>query len=174
MGPDPTLRYRNPVELGWAGMINFDHDFVGRRALERMVANPKRRMVTLEWNIEDVVDIYASQFRDEEPYPPMDRPNDVYYESSRAHVYHADQVLQDRKLVGISSGRSISQFYRRMLSLCSIDIECSTIGTDVTVLWGDPGTRQKEVHAKVARFPYLNENRNQDVDVSAIQRAAKE
>ena len=173
VGPDPTLHYRNPVELGWAGMVKFDHDFVGRKALETMVANPKRRMVTLEWSIEDVVDIYASQFRDEEPYPPMDRPNDVYYESARAHVYHADQVLKDGKLVGISSGRSISQFYRKMLSLCSIDIEFSTIGTDLTVLWGDPGTRQKQVRAKVARFPYLNENRNQDVDVSAIPKAAK-
>jgi glycine cleavage system aminomethyltransferase T len=173
VGPDPTLHYRNPVELGWAGMVKFDHDFVGRKALETMVANPKRRMVTLEWSIEDVVDIYASQFRDEEPYPPMDRPNDVYYESARAHVYHADQVLKDGKLVGISSGRSISQFYRKMLSLCSIDIEFSTIGTDLTVLWGDPGTRQKQVRAKVARFPYLNENRNQDVDVSVIPGAAK-
>jgi glycine cleavage system aminomethyltransferase T len=111
--------------------------------------------------------------KDEEPYPPMDRPNDVYYESARAHVYHADQVLKDGKLVGISSGRSISQFYRKMLSLCSIDIEFSTIGTDLTVLWGDPGTRQKQVRAKVARFPYLNENRNQDVDVSVIPGAAK-
>ena len=173
MGPDPKLHYRNPVELGWAGMIKFDHDFVGRKALEPVVANPKRRMVTLEWSIDDVIDIYASQFRDEEPYPPMDRPNDVYYESARAHVYHADRVLKDGKLVGISSGRSISQFYRKMLSLCSIDIEFSKIGTDLIVLWGDPGTRQKEVRAKVARFPYLNENRNQDVDVSAIPKAAK-
>lgn len=173
MGPDPKLHYRNPVELGWAGMIKFDHDFVGRKALEPVVANPKRRMVTLEWSIDDVIDIYASQFRDEELYPPMDRPNDVYYESARAHVYHADRVLKDGKLVGISSGRSISQFYRKMLSLCSIDIEFSKIGTDLIVLWGDPGTRQKEVRAKVARFPYLNENRNQDVDVSAIPKAAK-
>lgn len=33
MGPDIRLRYRNPVELGWAGIIKFDHDFVGRKAL---------------------------------------------------------------------------------------------------------------------------------------------
>ena len=39
MGPGPKLHYRNPVELGWAGMIKFDHDFVGRKALEPVVAN---------------------------------------------------------------------------------------------------------------------------------------
>lgn len=164
--PDPKLRYRNPVELGWASMIGFDHDFVGRAALEKMVANPKRQMVTLEWNSDDVVDVYASQFRDEEPYQHMDRPNDCYYELP--FTYHADQVLKAGKMVGVSSGRAISQFYRRMISLCSIDIEYSALGTEVAVLWGAPGTRQKEIRARVTRFPYLNEMRNQDVDVSTI------
>ena len=101
----------------------------------------------------------------------MDRPNDRYYEL--AHTYHADQVLKEGKLIGISSGRAISQFYHRMISLCSIDTEFSALGTEVIVLWGNPGTRQKEIRAKVARFPYLNENRNQDVDVSTIPHAAK-
>jgi len=55
-----------------------------------------------------------------------------------------------------------------MLSLCSIDAEFAALGTEVVVLRGAPGTRQKEVRAKVARFPYLNENRNQDIDVSMI------
>jgi hypothetical protein len=36
------------------------------------------------------------------------------------------------------------------------------------VLWGDPGTRQKEIRATVSRFPYLDENRNEHVDVSKI------
>ena len=41
MGHDYKARYRNPVELGWAGMIKFDHEFVGRDALEKEVANPQ-------------------------------------------------------------------------------------------------------------------------------------
>lgn len=166
MGPDPGPRYRNPVELGWAGMIKFDHDFVGRAALEKEVADPRRQMVTLEWNTEDILDIYASQFWHGEPYPNMDRPNDCYYEVP--FIYHADQVLKDGKLVGVSSGRAMSQYYRKMISLCSIDTECSALGTAVVVLWGDPGTRQKEIRATVARFPYLDENRNQVVDVDQI------
>ena len=57
-----------------------------------------------------------------------------------------------------------------MISLCMIDIEHSEIGTDVVVLWGDPGTRQKEIRAKVARFPYLDVERNSEIDVNKIPR----
>jgi hypothetical protein len=42
------------------------------------------------------------------------------------------------------------------------------VGTEVVVLWGDPGMRQKEIRATVSRFPYLDENRNEHVDVSRI------
>jgi glycine cleavage system aminomethyltransferase T len=167
VGNDIKLRYRNPVELGWADMIKFDHEFVGRAALERIVANPKRQMVTLEWDTEDITDIYASQFRDGTPYQPMDRPNDMHWIPGPMN-YHADQVLKGGRLIGISSGRSISQFYHRMISLCSIDTEFAALGTEVVVLWGDPGTRQKEVRTKVARFPYLQEERNSEIDVSKI------
>jgi glycine cleavage system aminomethyltransferase T len=129
--------------------------------------------LTLEWNSEDVTDVYASQLRDGEPYQQMDRPNDAYYEPSLRKIYHADQVLKDGKMVGISSGRSISQFYQRMISLSSIDVEFSALGTEVIVLWSNPGTRQKEIRARVARFPYLQEERNDAVDVSKIPCATK-
>jgi glycine cleavage system aminomethyltransferase T len=170
MGTDIRLRYRNPVELGWAGMIKFDHDFIGRKALEKEVADPRRKMVTLVWNHEDIMDVYASQFQPGEPYLNMDAPNDVDYSYEKPLT--AQQVLKDGKLVGISSGRSYSYYYREMISLCSIDVEHSKISTEVIIIWGDPGTRQKEIRATVSRFPYLNENRNQDVDVSKIPHAA--
>jgi glycine cleavage system aminomethyltransferase T len=77
-------------------------------------------------------------------------------------------VLKDGKLVRIGSGRAYSYYFREMLSLCSIDMEQSALGTEVIVLWGDPGTRRKEIRAEVSRFPYLRENRNRVVDVSKI------
>ena len=172
MGPDIRLRYRNPVELGWTGMIKFDHDFVGRKALEKEVANLCRKMVTLVWNTEDIIDVYASQFQPDEPYPNMDSPNHYTFEHG-PHILYADQVLKDGKLIGISSGRAYSYYFREMLSLCSIDVEHSAIGTLVVVLWGNPGTRQKEIRAKVSLFPYLRENRNQVVDVSKIPHLAR-
>ncbi|TGE35150.1 aminomethyl transferase family protein [Desulfosporosinus fructosivorans] len=166
LGTDMRLRYRNPVELGWDKMIKFDHDFIGRKALEREVANPRRKTVTLVWNPEDIVDVYASQFQTGEHYMPME-PSHFTQQNGR-NVLHADQVLKDGKLVGASSGRILSYYYRQMISLCSIDTEYSELGTEVSILWGNPGTRQKTISATVSRFPYLDENRNEHVDVSTI------
>jgi glycine cleavage system aminomethyltransferase T len=166
MGKDICLRYRNPVELGWANAIKFDHEFVGRAALEKEAANPRRRMVTLEWNIEDVVDVYASQFRPGEHYLPMEPGHSSQLKGR--HQMWADQVLKEGKLVGVSSGRMYSYFYRTMISQCSIETDYSALGTAVTVRWGDPDTRQKEIRATVSRFPYLDENRNERIDVSTI------
>lgn len=55
-----------------------------------------------------------------------------------------------------------------MISLCSIDVEYGEFGTEVIVLGGNPGTRQKEIRATVSRFPFLSEERNQVVDVNKI------
>ena len=163
-GTDMKLRYRNPVELGWGSLIRFDHDFLGRAALEKLVANPPRTMVTLEWNKEDILDVHASQYEPGEHYLPMDEPNHHPMHRGASQLW-SDLVLVNGKVVGISSGRCYSYWYRQMISLCSIDTEYSAIGTEVVVLWGEPGTRQKEIRAKVARFPYLNEGRNESVDV---------
>ncbi len=163
MGQDISLRYRTPVELGWGKMIKFDHDFVGRAALEREVTTPRRAMVTLVWNEDDILDVHASQYRPGEPYLPLDSPNDA-----PGTGLWADQVLKNGTRVGISSGRAYSFNYRKMLSLASIDVEHANPGNEVVVLWGEAGRRQKQIRAAVDRFPYLNVNRNQDVDVSAI------
>lgn len=79
LGPDIRERYCSPVDLGWSKMIKFDHDFRGRSALEKQVANPEHTTVTLVWNADDVVDVYASQLRDEDPYQFMEMPHDLGY-----------------------------------------------------------------------------------------------
>ena len=165
MGDDVTLRYRNPVELGWGAMIKFDHDFVGRAALEKEVANPSRVMRTLVWNTDDIMEVQRSQFEPGEHYLPMDTPNHWTRQHGGTAMW-ADQVLHNGEQVGISSGRAYSYYYRQVISLTSIRADLAEEGTEVSVLWGEPGTRQKEIRAVVSRFPYLNESRNQDIDVS--------
>jgi glycine cleavage system aminomethyltransferase T len=166
MGTDMKLRYCNPIELGWAKTVVFDHDFIGRSALEKEAANPRRTMVTLVWNPEDILDVFASQFQTGEHYMPM-TPSHFGQEHGRS-IQYADKVLKDGKEAGISSGRNYSYYFRQMISLCSIDTAYSKLGTEVIVLWGNPGTRQKEIRATVSRFPYLNENRNENIDVNTI------
>ncbi|GAB3615557.1 aminomethyltransferase family protein [Okibacterium endophyticum] len=169
MGPDPRLRYRNPVELGWSKMIRFDHDFVGRAALEKIVAADARRMVTLVWNVDDILDVTRSQFEAGEAFRPIDEPNHFTFEYGGTNLF-ADRVLVGDDEVGVSSGRAYSYYYRDMISLCSIDTAYAEVGSEVEVLWGDPGTRQKRIRATVSRFPYLDTVRNQDVDVALVGR----
>lgn len=171
-GQDLSRRYRSPYDLGWGHMVKFNHDFPGRAALEREAAQNRTTMVTLVWNPDDIADVFLSQFRPGEPYTPMPMPNDFNYlpgHPDKAQVLRADKVLVDGKDVGTSSGRTYTAWSREMLSLATIDTRHAAEGTDVVVLWGDEGTPQKEIRAKVTRFPYLVDPvRNEHFDVSTI------
>src|SRR5690606_9938901 len=46
--------YLTPYDLGYGPFVKFDHDFIGRAALERLASQPARTKVTLVWNGEDV------------------------------------------------------------------------------------------------------------------------
>jgi vanillate/3-O-methylgallate O-demethylase len=155
---DISAWYRSPVELGWGRNIKFDHEFIGRAALEEELANPRRLMRTLVWNGEDVADVYASLFKkDETPCQFMEMPRD-----QRGFMY-ADRVLHKGKDVGVATSRGYSYHFREMLSLCTIDVAQADIGTEVTVIWGNPGERQKEIRAVVAAAPYKHDNRRADL-----------
>lgn len=172
--------FRTPIECGWGKMVRFDHDFIGREALEKEAANPKRVMVSLEWNSEDIMDVWASLFQEGEPYKRMDVTEDLEPYAECESVPKADlevpgklYILQDRVLygdkeIGISSGRVYSPHFRRMISLCTIDKEYAEVGTAVNIVWGNPGQRQKIIRARVAPFPYVRDNRNEKLDVSSI------
>ena len=47
-------------------------------------------------------------------------------------------------------------------------------GTEVEVVWGAEGSRQKLIRAKVTRYPYHSEGRNDTVDVNAIPRGTRD
>ena len=156
-GDDISAWYRNPVELGWGKRIVLDHDFIGREALEAELANPKRTIRTLVWNAEDVADVHSSLFRDGTPYDFMEMPRD-----QRGFMY-ADRVLKDGKLVGVTTSRGYSFSFRKMLSLCTIDVEHAEVGTEIVVVWGNPGHPQKHIRATVASAPYKQDNRRANV-----------
>ena len=154
-----TAWYRSPVELGWGKNVKFDHDFIGRAALEQEVANPRRLMRTLVWNADDLKDVYGSLFDEAGvPYDYMEMPRD-----QRGFMY-MDKVLKDGRLVGVSSSRGYSYYFRRMLSLCTIDVAHSEPGTEVEVVWGNPGKPQKTIRATVAPAPYKKDNRRADLN----------
>ena len=73
-GKEISDYYKSPIELGWSNVVKFDHEFIGRKALEEEMAHPKRTMRTLVWNAEDVIEVYASLYRKGQPYHFMDMP----------------------------------------------------------------------------------------------------
>lgn len=152
--------YRTPVELGWGRSIRFDHAFPGNAALALEVENPKRQMVTLVWDADDVVDVYASLYREGDPYGFMDLPR------GSLGTLAIDQVLDGDALVGTSTSRCYSYYFRKMISLCTIDVTHSEPGTSVTVLWGDSGGPQKRIRATVAPAPFKQDKRR--IDVTAL------
>jgi glycine cleavage system aminomethyltransferase T len=157
-------RYRTPIEVGWEKSIQLDHDFLGREAIERELADPRKTVVTLVWNADDVLDVYASLFREGDEYKTFELPTTPHF---RRMIAHADHTLHAGIPVGVSSGTTYSYYFRKMISLCTIDRDCAKIGTDVIVQWGDFGGPIKDIRARVERFPYLSDGRNQDIDVAS-------
>ena len=83
--------YLNPWELGYGPFVKFDHDFIGRDALEQIEPEAQRKKVTLAWDDEDVVRILASLlYTDEEPYQFFDLPIANYGSSNFDSVLDAD------------------------------------------------------------------------------------
>jgi len=159
---DITDYYMTPMEQGKTNIITFDHDFVGREALEGMIDQQERQRVTLVWNSEDVIDVYASLFREGETNQFIHLP-DV---ATRWSAMHYDTVLKDAEEVGLSKYPGYLYYKREMLSLATVDTEYSEPGTEVTFLWGDQTAKrgvdrneQTEIRATVAEAPYVKGGR---------------
>jgi glycine cleavage system aminomethyltransferase T len=147
-GDDITEIYRSPVEMGWTRRISFDHDYPGRAALQEEMANTRRTVVTLEYNSEDIIAMYATLFGTGDVIRPFEIPHSPYA------TCWVDKILKEGKTVGHATFPGYSRYFRKALALSFIDIRYSQPGTEVTVLWGNPGEPQTEIRATVARAPY--------------------
>lgn len=154
--------YRTPWELGYGSFVKFDHDFIGRDALEKMDPATQRRKVTLAWNDEDMARIQGSMYGAEKdlPYKFFDLPNANYGASNFDSI-----VDQSGNTVGVSMFTGYSANERRALSLAVVDPDVE-IGSELSVVWGEPdgGTRklsvephrQTEARVVVSPVPYSN------------------
>jgi vanillate/3-O-methylgallate O-demethylase len=154
---DITDYYLTPHELGYWPFVRFDHDFVGRDALQAMGDEPRRRKVTLAWNGEDVANALGTLFEPGEPAKYIDIPLSNYA------TWPNDKVLRDGALVGVSTFSGYSYNERSFLSLAVVDVDVE-IGTEVTLVWGEEGGgsakpvverhAQTEIRAIVSQCPY--------------------
>jgi glycine cleavage system aminomethyltransferase T len=150
--------YLSPYDLGYGPIVKFDHDFIGREALEKLADQPHRKKVTLALDGEDVTRAIATMFEKKDRAKYFDFPSAVY------STLPYDKVLSDGKLVGISTWCGYSANEGRMLTLAMVDDEYSKPGTRVTFVWGEEGGGsskptverhvQTEIRATVSPVPY--------------------
>jgi vanillate/3-O-methylgallate O-demethylase len=122
--------YLTPYALGYGSFVKFDHDFVGREALERMADSPPRHKVTLAWNGDDVTRAFSTLFTRGDPAKYIDLPLSNY------STWPNDKVLLDGRQVGVSTFSGYSYNERSLLSLAVLDVDVA-IGTEVTLIWGE-------------------------------------
>ena len=141
--------YLTPWALGYGGFIKYDHEFIGRSALEKFDVEAQRRKVTLAWSTDDLVEIFTSMLRrDGVGYKYFDLPLANY------GYYHFDDVKNAAgKSIGFSMWTGYSENERTALSLATVDPDVA-IGTEVRVVWGEPdGGSGKATVERHKQFP---------------------
>ena len=88
--------YLTPWDLGYGAYVKFDHDFIGREALEQMAEGQHRKKVTLALDDEDV----TRDDRLDVPAGPSARSSST----GRSAVYSMHPF--DKVIVGRQDGRA--------------------------------------------------------------------
>jgi len=151
--------YCTPWDLDYGRLIRFDHDFVGRDALQAMQDKPHRKKVSLVWNADDATSIFRSQMTPGQNGKAMEMPTAHY----AAYPYDAlFNASGDR--VGVSTYTSFIAPDGAWVSLAVVDEEFSAEGTELELLWGEPngGSKrptverhvQMEARATVSGWPF--------------------
>lgn len=121
--------YVTPWDLGYGRMIKFDHDFIGRAALERMAAQPQRRRVWLTWNREDAARVIGSAETDgDDRAKPLQMP---------INAFTYDQVLIGSRRVGLAFMHGYTVNLGGWVSVGTVDADVAE-GAEVELLWGEP------------------------------------
>ena len=116
--------YVSPYELGYGRSISFNHDFIGRPALEKAKESHRRTKVTLVFDPADVRDVLGD-------------------DSGFYLTYARHRVEVGSALVGITHQTATIDPVGTILSLTLIDKQYAEAGTEVAVVWGEhpgPGT----------------------------------
>jgi syringate O-demethylase len=151
--------YFTPWDLSYGHLVKFDHDFIGREALEAKVDDAHRTKVTLALDDDDVTRAIASQLQKTDRAKYMEWPNAVY------SMHPFDEVKVDDETIGVSTWICYTANEGKVLTLAVIDSEHAEPGTEVTFVWGEEngGTRkptvephvQTEIRAIVSPVPYV-------------------
>ncbi|MDR7415231.1 MAG: aminomethyl transferase family protein [Armatimonadota bacterium] len=162
--------YLTPWDLGYGHLVKFDHDFVGKEALEEKARDPRRKKVTLVWNKEDVLQkIFRPLFEGGTRGRFIDLPLVGYA------TWHYDKVVsQAGTWIGFSSFGAYSANEHAILTVGVVDREFAEPGTEVVVIWGEGGRGDEEdpevpveIRATVGPVPFSEAARRYRASVGA-------
>ncbi|MEO3886672.1 hypothetical protein [Nonomuraea sp. B5E05] len=135
--------YVNPWNLGYDRLIKFDHDFIGREALEALGNRPQRRRMTLVWDAGDVLRVLASQFGTGPRYKSLEFPVSFY-----GFPQFDEVCARDGRPVGLSSHCGFNINEGVVLSLAMLDEEYAIPGMEVVLTWGEPNGGSRKPHVE--------------------------
>lgn len=141
--------YLSPWALGYGSFVKYDHDFIGRDALQAMEPASQRRKVTLAWHPEDFAKVLAS-------IADVDGPGYQFFDLPLANygscLYDAVTDAAGSVLgFAMFTGYSVNE--RRALSLATVDASVP-VGAEVTLTWGEPnGGSGKSTVERHEQFP---------------------
>lgn len=119
--------YSTPWDLGYGHMIKFDHDFVGRPAVEKIKDAPPRRKAWLLWNEEDVKRVEASAGGSGTAFKPLPLPINVGW----------DEVRLGDELVGVTHVSGYTENIGRFASVGTVRSDLAVDGNELELVWGD-------------------------------------
>lgn len=125
--------YRTPWDMDYGHIMKFDHDFIGREALEAVKDEPHKRKVWLRWNDDDTARVIRSSLFD----APGTGAKFLDYPLSRYARTQFDEVRSQDELVGISALCGYTVNVGGFFSLAMLDPEAAVDGKEVTVVWGE-------------------------------------
>jgi vanillate/3-O-methylgallate O-demethylase len=151
--------YVTPWHLGAEKQIKFDHEFIGRAALEQMAKRPPRVKRMLVWKKQDVLKVMGSMLEPGLAYKLIRLPIATY-----AYQQHDAIRTPEGKHVGTATFAGYTANEDVMLSLGLLDPAYGEIGTELVLTWGEPNGgsrkphverhRQTEINVTVAPAPY--------------------
>jgi syringate O-demethylase len=150
--------YLTPYDLGYGPFVKFDHDYIGREALQKMDPAASRQKVTLALDNADVTRALGTMFQKSDRAKYFDFPSAVYC------TWPYDKVTRNGKTIGVSTWCGYSSNEGRMLTLAMLDPAHAQPGTEVSFVWGEEGGGtskpmverhvQSEIRAIVSPVPY--------------------
>lgn len=120
--------YVTPWDHGYGHVIRYDHDFIGRAALERLAEDPPRQKVWLLWNESDTERVLVDS-----ELGSVDAPKLLPFPANVSR----DQILIGDRRVGVTQLVGYTVNIGRWVSVGSIESSHAVEGEEVDVLWGD-------------------------------------